>query len=211
MASNIDTQGLDETFPEAGVDNDSQVLRDNFSTIKSSLDTAKDEIVNLQDNALRFDTETQTLVNNDLQGLPITDVVLDQYREKASSVSVDGNNSIPIDLSDGHYQEIQLMADVTLPLTGWPDTAGSSTKQRLAFIGTWDSTSVTVTLSNGSNGFLIDVDDLPTIDSADTDDSSGSNVAIIANTNEVTVVELWKLDNNPHFYIKKIGVFNYYV
>jgi hypothetical protein len=41
MASNINYVNVDESFPVAGQDNDSQGFRDNFATIKSSLASAK--------------------------------------------------------------------------------------------------------------------------------------------------------------------------
>ena len=44
MPSNINTTNLDETYPVAGQDNNSQGFRDNFSTIKTNFTTAKTEI-----------------------------------------------------------------------------------------------------------------------------------------------------------------------
>jgi len=40
MASNINFSSIDETFPIAGKDNDSQGFRDNFQSIKNSLEAA---------------------------------------------------------------------------------------------------------------------------------------------------------------------------
>ena len=37
MASNINYVNVDETFPVAGQDNDSQGFRDNFSTIRNGI------------------------------------------------------------------------------------------------------------------------------------------------------------------------------
>ena len=48
MASNINSDAIDALYPVAGQDNDSQGFRDNFSTIKNSLATAKTEITTLQ-------------------------------------------------------------------------------------------------------------------------------------------------------------------
>lgn len=48
MTSQIDTSQIVANFPAAGVDNDSQTFRDNFSNIKTALDTAADEITDIQ-------------------------------------------------------------------------------------------------------------------------------------------------------------------
>ena len=44
MASNINSTGVDATFPIAGQDNDSQGFRNNFNTIKNNFTAAKSEI-----------------------------------------------------------------------------------------------------------------------------------------------------------------------
>ena len=41
MASNIVADTIDDTYPVAGQDNDSQGFRDNFSQIQTGLETAK--------------------------------------------------------------------------------------------------------------------------------------------------------------------------
>lgn len=46
---------INENFPVAGQDNDTQEFRDNFSNIKSALNLAHNEITDLQDNVSRKD------------------------------------------------------------------------------------------------------------------------------------------------------------
>ena len=48
MASNIISDTIDATYPVAGVDNDTQGFRDNFSIIKTGLNTANSEKSRLQ-------------------------------------------------------------------------------------------------------------------------------------------------------------------
>ena len=60
--SNITFASINENFPVAGQDNDTQTFRDNFDSIKTALSTAKTEITDLQDNVVRLDTD------NDLNG-----------------------------------------------------------------------------------------------------------------------------------------------
>ena len=49
MASTINSNNIDITYPIAGQDNDTQGFRDNFRNIKNNLNTAKLEITELQD------------------------------------------------------------------------------------------------------------------------------------------------------------------
>jgi hypothetical protein len=56
--SNINYLSINENFPVAGQDNDTQVFRDNFDTIKTSLRVASEEITELQDNTARTDSDS---------------------------------------------------------------------------------------------------------------------------------------------------------
>ena len=57
MASNIISSTIDNTFPIAGVDNDTQGFRDNFTVIKTGLSTANSEISTLQSTTAKLNVE----------------------------------------------------------------------------------------------------------------------------------------------------------
>ncbi len=63
MTSNINFAAINENFPVAGQDNDTQVFRDNFDTIKTNFQEAKNEIEDLQDNVARTDQDNDFLYN----------------------------------------------------------------------------------------------------------------------------------------------------
>ena len=63
MTSLINFAAINENFPVAGQDNDTQVFRDNFDTIKTNFSAAKTEITDLQDNAARKDEDNDFLYN----------------------------------------------------------------------------------------------------------------------------------------------------
>jgi hypothetical protein len=63
LTSLINFAAINENFPVAGQDNDTQVFRDNFDTIKTNFSTAKTEITDLQDNAARTDEDNDFLYN----------------------------------------------------------------------------------------------------------------------------------------------------
>ena len=63
MTSLINFAAINENFPVAGQDNDTQVFRDNFDTIKDNFSAAKTEITDLQDNSARTDEDNDFLYN----------------------------------------------------------------------------------------------------------------------------------------------------
>ena len=63
MTSLINFAAINENFPVAGQDNDTQVFRDNFDTIKTNFSAAKTEITDLQDNVARTDGDNDFLYN----------------------------------------------------------------------------------------------------------------------------------------------------
>jgi hypothetical protein len=63
LTSLINFAAINENFPVAGQDNDTQVFRDNFDTIKTNFSAAKTEITDLQDNAARKDEDNDFLYN----------------------------------------------------------------------------------------------------------------------------------------------------
>jgi hypothetical protein len=63
VTSNINFAAINENFPVAGQDNDTQVFRDNFDTIKTNFSEAKTEITDLQDNSARTDQDNDFLYN----------------------------------------------------------------------------------------------------------------------------------------------------
>jgi hypothetical protein len=54
VTSNVTYSGINENFPVAGQDNDTQVFRDNFATIKTGLRNANEELTDLQDHTAKI-------------------------------------------------------------------------------------------------------------------------------------------------------------
>jgi hypothetical protein len=107
MPSNIDYQSINENFPVPGQDNDTQVFRDNFDTIKNSLRKAKDEIEDLQDNTIRSDGV------NDLNLSEISNAVLLRNRDKVLDGGINTTGIINIDYQHGPYQIYKLTENIT--------------------------------------------------------------------------------------------------
>ncbi len=113
MTSAIVYNTIDDAFPVAGVDNDSQGFRDNFNVIKNGLATASSEITDLQSNAARKDE------NNDFEGNLISNAVLDKVYKSAYQTTVTGNTGIS--LNDGEYQVVTVNGNYILTFTDWPE------------------------------------------------------------------------------------------
>jgi len=75
LTSNINFAAINENFPVAGQDNDTQVFRDNFDTIKTNFSEAKTEIEDLQDNSARTDA-TSDFNYNVVTTVTLQDAVL---------------------------------------------------------------------------------------------------------------------------------------
>ena len=114
MTSNINFAGINEQFPVAGQDNDTQVFRDNFDTIKTSFRNAQQEITDLQDNSARTD------LDNDFKLNKISNAVLQQNREQKFNWGNYSESSIDIDFELGSYQILSLGANVNMQFTNLP-------------------------------------------------------------------------------------------
>lgn len=124
MTSSINFGAIDETFPIAGQDNDSNGFRQNFAAIQSALASAKSEIEDLQNKSVLTETlgsATETVSNN-LGGSTIKNGVYSQLNGAVPSsgeITVsDGTGDI--DLDQGPFQVFKIIGgDATLRFTNW--------------------------------------------------------------------------------------------
>lgn len=142
MASNIISNTIDEEYPVAGQDNDSQGFRDNFSVIKTGLTVAADEITDLQATRARLDDR------NDFNGNNIEEANLlmttEEVRNNGALIA-----SQNISFEAGHYQTVQVGASITLTLSDWPD---SGVMGRIRVLLTKDNTADTRTVTWSVSG-----------------------------------------------------------
>lgn len=113
MTSAINYASINENFPVAGQDNDTQVFRDNFDTIKTSLYEASREITDLQNNTAK----TNEL--NDFGNNQITRAILKNnwdFKTNGSSTSED----IEISLGNGPYQIWTIASDINVTFSEFP-------------------------------------------------------------------------------------------
>ncbi len=135
MASSINPNNIDTTYPVAGQDNDSQGFRDNFTNIKSNFQFAETEIDDLQAKGIFKSALTGTTLDNDMAGAVIKNAKLQATRDTRVALgSVTGSTAI--DYSAGNWYTVTTSGSITLAFSNIP-SAGNQ-----AYI------TVTVTVAN---------------------------------------------------------------
>ena len=149
MASNIISGTIDGAYPVAGIDNDTQGFRDNFTIIKTGLATANSEITALQDNTAKLN-ET-----NDFNGTDITDANFSLNTEKYHNIGT-VTTGMNISFLNGPYQSATVNLDegtstINFALADWPerDHVAKLTVQLLG-----NDTAKTVTFSVDAGGTI---------------------------------------------------------
>ena len=119
MASAIDPNDIDGSYPVAGQDNNSQGFRDNFTNIKTNFTYAGNEITDLQNKVILKAALTGTTLDNNMN-----DALL--YAAKAqdfsfTKVSIAGTSgAISVNYAAGHYQSITTSGSITLAFASFP-------------------------------------------------------------------------------------------
>jgi hypothetical protein len=156
MASNINANNIDGTYPVAGVDNDSQGFRTNFTNIKTNLVYAKSEIEDLQGKVLLKSALTGTTLNNNLSGAALSGAEIYNFRETEVDLATT-SGTLTLDHSIAHYYTVSTNGSVTLSFTNFPP-AGKVGRIRLKI--NIQNTSYTMSLpsavslgTDGINGY----------------------------------------------------------
>jgi hypothetical protein len=111
--SEINYLSINENFPVAGQDNDTQVFRDNFDTIKNSLRISKEEITDLQDNTAK------TNEDNDFQNKQIARAVfINNIEQKFDGGTISSN--FTVDYENGNYQILKFSVNSNIDFLNFP-------------------------------------------------------------------------------------------
>ena len=143
MASNINPNNIDGSYPVAGQDNNSQGFRDNFTNTKVNFQRAKEEINDLESNAilkaaLTGSTLDNNMNNNTIYAVNLNDVSTTRIAATATS------GTVTLNYAEGQYQTVSPSSgSITLAFTNFPDS-GYFGILRVAIVVT--NTAFTVTL-----------------------------------------------------------------
>ena len=126
MTSQINPTDIDGNYPIAGVSNNTQGMRDNFTNTRTNFQYAAEEITDLQSKALLKAALTGTTLDNNLAN----NVMYNAQIRGFSGVTVaiaNTSGTINIDCNAGHYQSIYMAGNISLGFDSntWP-TAGTA-------------------------------------------------------------------------------------
>ena len=190
--SDIQFLGINENFPVAGQDNDTQVFRDNFDTIKQSLRTAQTEVEDLQDNTAKTN-QANDFNNNRIQRATLQNTAFAKFN--AGSVTA---TPTTIDYENGNYQIYTVGADVGFDLLNFPgdplldfSQAGFG-KVTLELYSDGDTRTVTFITSGGTV--------------IKKDPNFPANITVSSSEDPV-IIEIWRY-NSEVIYMHYLGVFS---
>jgi len=183
MTSQINYASITTTYPVAGIDNDSQGFRDNFTAISAGLAIAKTEITALQTNAVLVAGLTSgTATVNNMLGSTIYNGLYNAFYGvyfDGGSVSASAN----IDLTNGPVQKFTLTGTPTLTFTNWP-TSGQAGYVKVHIVSDQNGVRYPV-LSTSNSGTLRYDTSFPTnpVTSSKGFTVGGESVALVSVTN----------------------------
>jgi hypothetical protein len=195
VTSNINYASINENFPVAGEDNDTQTFRDNFDTIKTSLLTAKNEVEDLQDNVARTD------LDNDFNWKVISRAVMkNNYDAKWDGGTVGAATTI--DFENGPYQIYRFTADATIDFLNFPDDNTLPASTGKVTLEIYSSGVGTKTLSFSTSGGTVikKNSSFPTsltVSSAETSAGGGNPI----------IVEVWR-HKSDRIFLNYLGQFS---
>jgi hypothetical protein len=192
VTSNINFAAINENFPVAGQDNDTQVFRDNFDTIKTNFQEAKSEIEDLQDNVARKDQANDFLYNI------VGSVTLqDAYLRKKDYGSPIVAATQEISFKQAMYHIIKFAGNCSLSFIEFPTTAADDTglgqigKATLELYG--DGTARTLTFTTTGSTVIKKSSGFP------------GTFTVTSATNPI-FVEVWQHSSNT-IYLNYLGSF----
>jgi hypothetical protein len=191
--SNINFASINENFPVAGQDNDTQVFRDNFDTIKTNFRFAQEEISDLQNNTVRTDQE------NDLNNNIVSKAVM---RNNRDALLDGGAIAVPIsvDYTNGNYQIFRFGADITLGFLQFPNN--------ISFPRGVGKVTLELYSDGPSRNITLDPSNAVTYKkkSSDSEFTWSNNSFTLSSSSDPVIVEVWRHSNETIF-IHYIGTF----
>lgn len=136
--SNINTNGINASYPVPGVNNSTQGFRDNFTSIKTNLSTAGEEISDLQQKVVVKSALNGTAINNDMANTLISNAAIKSFRATTYNMGNSLPSTILVDVSKGDVQYGTIVQDTIINFAGWAPS------------GTQSNVQLNLTISNSS-------------------------------------------------------------
>ena len=190
--SKIEYVPINENFPVPGKDNDTQVFRDNFDTIKTSLRIAKDEITKLEENTAGLKLNA-VVDGSDFQGNAISNAVMRNNRDKFVEMGI---RSVPtsIEYESGSYHRIRFDTNTTLDFVGFPDETLASPGVGRVMIEVYN---------NGSEPHTITLDASYGVKYKKSNWKWNGDFFVVESATDPLVFEVWRYNNQTVFILFK--------
>ena len=134
MTSAINTNGINVNYPVPGVNNNSQGFRDNFTAIRTNLNTSATEITDLQNKVVVKQALNGTVINNDMANAVISNAVTRSFRASTYNLGNALSGTVLVDVSLGDVQYGTIAGNTILSFGGWaPSGTQSSLELVLGF------------------------------------------------------------------------------
>jgi hypothetical protein len=121
MASNINPNNIDGTYPVAGQDNDSQGFRTNFTNIKNNFIYSKTELEDLQAKVVLKSALTGTNVDNNMAGTVFRSAEIKDLRETRVALGTT-SGTVTLDHTAAHYYTVTTNGSISLSFVGLPSS-----------------------------------------------------------------------------------------
>lgn len=192
--SSIITSNIDETYPVAGQDNNSQGFRDNFNNIKIALGQAKTELEELQGIGGIASGAAKREEDNDFNGNTIINAVTSNFWGTYKNVGSSGVQPVYVDLEEADFQRVEftVSASNSLNFKNWPAQPAHG-KIRVAITGDTNNP-YTVTFATEGGGVIKKSVGFPT-------------PFTISTGGETKVIEAWSNDGGATVYLNYIAEF----
>jgi len=130
--STINTNGIDVNYPIPGQNNSTQGFRNNFTAIKTNLNTAGTEITDLQNKVVLKSALANSVLNNDMANTLIANASTLQFRATTFNLGNALADNVLIDCSLGDLQYGNLAGNIVLNFGSWaPINTQSTVKLQL--------------------------------------------------------------------------------
>lgn len=189
----LNWETLDQNYPVAGRDNDTQGFRDNFSIIRDALNVTETTITTL---------ESDTVKNNDSNNF-IGNSIIDADLQ-ATTFKYFGSGALSADASvnftNGHFQTIPIVpaSNIILTLAEWPLGAPSGADRYAK---------MTLQLNLNASGAASTITFATPGGTLYTDGTLTNQITIDSDTN-VKLVEVWSYNGGVDVYARLLGTYS---
>jgi hypothetical protein len=188
MTSSIAYSGIDENFPVAGQDNNSQGFRDNFLYVKEGLAQAYTEITDLQNNTAKLNED------NDFGGIKKLENGIQRRLNHFVTSLGTLTTATNIDTRDADVFTATIGGDITITFGNWP-TGDEIVERRIRLILTSNGTTKNVVFATSGGGSIRKSAALP------------SPFVTGVNVNADFIIEATKLSNRNIVYLNYLGLY----